>query len=62
MAPEPSGAGQLYAENGLIAVRLPLGRQQIELVYAPERILLAFGLTIAALAALILIWRKEAQN
>lgn len=57
-----SGAGQLYAENGLIAVRLPLGRQQIELVYAPERILLAFGLTIAALAALILIWRKEAQN
>jgi hypothetical protein len=57
-----SGNGELYVQNGLIAVRIPPGRNQIELVYAPEHILLAFALTMAALAALILIWRKEAQN
>ncbi len=57
-----SGNGELYAEKGLLAVRVSPGRQRIELVYAPERILLAFALTIAAGAALILIWRKEAQN
>ena len=55
-----SGNGELYAENGLIALRLPQGRQLLELVYAPQHILLAFALTIAAGAALILIWRKEA--
>jgi hypothetical protein len=57
-----SGNGELYAQNGLIAVRIPPGRNRIELVYAPEHILLAFALTMAALAALILIWRKETQN
>ena len=57
-----SGQGVLYSENGLIAVRVLPGRDRIELVYAPEHILLAFALTIAAAAALILIWRKEAQN
>ena len=57
-----SGNGELYSKNGLIAVRIPPGRNRIELVYAPEHILLAFALTIAALAALILIWRTEAQN
>jgi hypothetical protein len=57
-----SGKGELYIEKGLIAVRVSAGRQRIELVYAPEHILLAFALTIAAVAALILIWRKEAQN
>lgn len=57
-----SGNGELYSQNGLIAVRVPPGRNLIELVYAPEHILLAFALTMAALAALILIWRKEAQN
>jgi hypothetical protein len=57
-----SGNGELYSKNGLLAVRIPAGRNRIELVYAPEHILLAFALTIAALAALILIWRKEAQN
>jgi hypothetical protein len=56
------GEGQLYAEKGLIAVRVPPGRRQIEVVYAPQHILLAFGVTMAALAALVLIWRKEAQN
>jgi hypothetical protein len=55
-----SGNGELYQEGGLIALRFPPGRQQIELVYAPQHILLAFALTIAAGAALILIWRKEA--
>jgi hypothetical protein len=57
-----NGKGQLYPENGVIAVRVPAGRERIELVYAPEHILLAFALTIAAAAALIFIWRKEAQN
>lgn len=56
------GSGRLYAKDGLIAVRLPPGRQRIELVYAPQNILLAFAITIAAVAALILIWQKEAQN
>jgi len=57
-----NGHGELYAEKGLIAVRVPPGRQRIELVYAPEHILLALALTMAAVAALILIWRKEAHN
>ena len=56
------GVGELHDEKGLIAIKLPPGRQQIEVVYAPQHILLAFAPTIAAAAALILIWRMEAQN
>jgi hypothetical protein len=56
------GGGKVYSEDSTLAVRIGPGRQRIELVYAPQHILLAFALTMAAVAALILIWRKEAQN
>lgn len=56
------GSGELRAERGLIAIKLPPGRQKIEVVYAPQHILLTFAPTIVAAAALILIWRMEAQN
>ena len=56
------GRSKVYSEDSTLAVRIGPGRQRIELVYAPQHILLAFALTIAAVAALILIWRKEAQN
>ena len=53
------GEGLVYPENGLIAVRVPTGRQQIELVYTPHHILAACWVTLFALAVLIAVWYIE---
>jgi hypothetical protein len=56
------GRGSVYAENKLIAVRIPAGHQQIELVFTPSHILAAFALTLLASAALFLLWWIETRG
>ncbi len=56
------GNGVLYTQSGLIAVSLPPGRQQIELVYRPRHILWAWLLTLVATIALIGIWVLEKKR
>ncbi len=56
------GEGSVYAEDGLIAVRVPPGRQKIELVYTPRHFLAALILTLVAAAALTLIWWTETRT
>jgi hypothetical protein len=56
------GNGFAYAENGLIAVRVPSGRQEIELVYTPRHIVAACAIALFALATLIVVWRIESQS
>ena len=56
------GDGLVYPENGLIAVRVPAGRQQIELVYRPHHILAACVIALFALAMLIVVWLIEMRS
>jgi hypothetical protein len=56
------GQGSIYAEGTLIAVRIPPGHYQIELVYRPSHIRAALALTLIALVALIVMWRLETRD
>ena len=55
------GNGFAYAENGLIAISLPSGRQEIELTYTPHHIVAACAVALFALAVLILVWLIESR-
>lgn len=50
------GQGELYAEHGLIAVKLPPGRQRLSLRFQPSHIIAAFLITVAALGGLVTLW------
>lgn len=56
------GDGLVYPENGLIAVRVHPGRQEIELVYTPRRIVAACLIALFALAMLIVVWWIETRT
>jgi hypothetical protein len=56
------GNGLVYPENGLIAVRVPSGRQEIELVYSPHHIVAACVVALLALAVLIVVWWIEMKS
>jgi hypothetical protein len=56
------GDGLVYPEHRLIAVRIPAGRQEIELQYTPHHIYAAFAIMLAALAILILTWWLELRS
>ncbi len=56
------GDGLLYPENGLIAVRVPSGHQEIELVYTPHHIVAACAVVLIALAVLIIVWWIEIRS
>lgn len=56
------GNGLVYPESGLIAVRVPPGRQQIELVYTPHHIVAASVVALFALAMLIVVWLIEMRS
>jgi hypothetical protein len=56
------GDGLVYPENGLIAVRVPAGRQEIELAYTPHHIVLACAVALFALAGLIIVWWIEMRS
>ena len=53
------GQGELYAEHGLIAVRLPPGRQRLSLRFQPSHIIAAFLVTLAALGGLVTLWLMD---
>ncbi|HUA33738.1 MAG TPA: hypothetical protein VMA09_09055 [Candidatus Binataceae bacterium] len=53
------GDGELYSDGGLIGIRLPAGRHSIELIYVPDRILLALLITLVTISAAIVIWKLE---
>ncbi len=56
------GDGLIYSENGLIGVHLPSGRQEIELAYTPQHIVLACMSVLFGLAILIVVWWFESQS
>jgi hypothetical protein len=56
------GDGSVYAENGLIGVRVPSGRQEIDLAYTPRHLRAACEIALFALAALIIVWWLEART
>ena len=56
------GNGFVYPQSGLIAVQVPPGRQEIELVYIPHHILAACVVALFALAVLIIVWFVEMRS
>ncbi len=56
------GDGTVYAEKGLISVRVPSGRQEIELVFTPLHIVAACAIALFALATLIIVWWIEMRS
>lgn len=56
------GDGLVYPEDGLIAVRVPSGRQEIELVYTPHDIVSASAAALFAMAMMILVWWLEMRS
>jgi len=55
------GDGLIYPENGLIAVRVPSGRQEIELRFSPHHIVAACAIALFAFAILIVVWWIESR-
>lgn len=47
---------KLYAEHGLIAVRLPPGRQRLSLRFQPSHITIVFAITLVAAVGLVTPW------
>jgi len=54
-----AGTGQLYGYDGLIAVRIPPGRQEIEIKYMPRGFALALTVTLLAFVVLCAVWMFE---
>lgn len=53
------GTGSIYSYDGRIAVRVPAGRQQIQVLYRPRHILWAYIITSLASVTLIVVWLLE---
>jgi hypothetical protein len=56
------GDGLVYSDNGLIAVRVPSGRQEVELVYTPHHIVVASAVALFTLMMLIVVWWIEMRS
>ena len=56
------GEGLVYPEHGLIAVRIPSGRQEIELAYTPHHIVVVCWVALIALSVLIVVWWIEMRS
>ncbi len=56
------GNGLVYPERGLIAVRVPAGRQEIELAFTPHHIRAASAVALFVLVTTILVWRLEMRR
>jgi hypothetical protein len=55
------GDGSVYSEYGLIGVRVPPGRQVVELAYTPRHIRAAGAIAFFALAMLLAVWWIESH-
>jgi len=53
------GKGEVFSREGLIAVRLPAGRQHLEIVYRPRSFVIGLGITMLTFVAMFVIWRYE---
>jgi uncharacterized membrane protein YfhO len=53
------GKGELLSNDGLIAVRVPAGRQHIELAYRSRPFAVGLAITIVTTLAMLLLWRYE---
>jgi uncharacterized membrane protein YfhO len=47
---------KLYSEHGLIAVRLPDGRQRLSLRFQPSHITVVFAITLVAAVGSVTLW------
>jgi len=56
------GDGETYSEGGLMAVSVPPGHQQIEIVYRPTHILWAYLFTFLATAVSAGVWLVEKKG
>ncbi|MGA9723653.1 MAG: hypothetical protein WBQ86_14435 [Candidatus Binatus sp.] len=52
------GVGDLASQDGLLAVRLPAGSQDITLRFLPQHLAVAVTSTLLGLIATILLWKK----
>jgi uncharacterized membrane protein YfhO len=52
------GVGHPESRDGLLAVRLPAGSQDITLSFRPEHLAVAVTLTLVGLISTILLWKK----
>ena len=53
------GKGEVFLQDGLIAVRLPAGRQHLEIVYRPRSFVIGLGITMLIFAATFAVWLYE---
>jgi uncharacterized membrane protein YfhO len=53
------GRGDLFSRGGLIGVRLPAGRQHLELAYRSGAFVVGLAITILTFAAMFVVWRYE---
>ena len=53
------GKGEVFSNDGLIAVRLPAGRQRIELAYHSLGFVIGLAISMLSLVAMFLVWRHE---
>ena len=54
-----SGRGELYSENGQLAVRVPPGQQEVELLFRPTHLFSSLIFSLLAVAASGLSWWKD---
>jgi len=56
------GSGEVFSEDGLIAVRLPAARQHLELAYHSFGFMVGLGISMLTLVAMLLVWRYERKT
>jgi uncharacterized membrane protein YfhO len=54
-----AGRGELFANGGLIGVRLPAGRQRLTLSYRSVQFLYGLVVSLLGFAAMLLLWRFD---
>ena len=55
------GVGKVFSEDGLIAVRLPAGKQHLKLAYVSQSFTYGLGIFVLTLAAMAILWRYESR-
>ncbi len=57
------GKGEVFSQDGLIAVRLlPAGRQHLEIVYRPRSFVVGLGITMLTFVATLAVWLFERRR
>lgn len=56
------GQGEIFSRGGLIGVRLPAGRQQLELAYHNPAFVLGLVITMLTFMAMFMVWRYDIRG